>query len=382
MLCSSPSPAVDRASVAPYEDAFVVYRRILGPVALREFDHLLSIGTSPAIFKAYFDAFRAGLQTEVRRLFDEILQIGLTNAEALKMPPVEWAEAHLAILIRRKLPLVVGWIKEACDEQNYSKTGDAREDLEELTFWKTWRMPRLVYMQPSGTATYEFASAWTREGEQHTQQLLKAFSERFIQFLEIDLGKTAGAAHVTCARRGEPKARAKSTERGRQNDDSADPMMEFLSRAMRQSESQSRFLDNFLLARQEEHRREMERIDREIERGREREHARKLDEIKRPETLARATSTSVETSGSPPLRRYRSATRRAILIHLSQKPDATDLEICRALDEDGAEMPKQWRRKSDGDRLFVTLYADSVQRNKIESMISKIRADMRKTGIL
>jgi DNA-binding CsgD family transcriptional regulator len=200
--------AADRVALAPYEEAFVVYRRIVGPLAQREFDDLLRTGTPPAIFKAYLNAFRNGLQTEVRRLFNEALQIGLANAKVLKTHPVEWATAHLKILIREQLPLVVGWIKEVCDEQNSAKVFETEEDLEELVFWKTWRAPTLVYMQPSGNATYDPAGAWAREDEQRTQQLLRALSDRFIQFLEIDLDKTAGAAYVECAKRGKLKAQA------------------------------------------------------------------------------------------------------------------------------------------------------------------------------
>jgi hypothetical protein len=76
--------------------------------------------------------------------------------------------------------------------------------------------------------------------------------------------------------------------------------MEFISRAMRQSEGQSRLVDNFLLARQEEHRREMERIDREIERARELEHARNLAEIKRSETPEGGTSVLAENAQPSP----------------------------------------------------------------------------------
>ncbi len=87
-------------------------------------------------------------------------------------------------------------------------------------------------------------------------------------------------------------------------------------------------------------------------------------------------------SGSPLLRRYRSAIRRAILIQLTQKPDATDIEVCRALDADGGvELLESWKRKPE-DRLFVEVYLDPRRRNKIESLISKVRADLSKSGLL
>jgi hypothetical protein len=119
----------------------------------------------------------------------------------------------------------------------------------------------------------------------------------------------------------------------------------------------------------------LERIDRERERDRELEHARKLAEIKQPETSAVAPV-------SPLLRRYRSEIKRAILFQLTQKPSATDLEVCRALDADGGiELPENWKRKPE-DRLFAQAYSDSRKRNLIESMISKVRADLSKQGLL
>jgi len=95
-----------------------------------------------------------------------------------------------------------------------------------------------------------------------------------------------------------------------------------------------------------------------------------------------ATGGSVETSGSPLLRRYRSEIKRAVLIELSRNPYATDLEVCRALDANGAvELPEGWKRKPE-DRLFEAAYRDSRRRNKIESLISKVRADLSSKGLL
>jgi hypothetical protein len=181
---------------------FVEFQRILGPVALREFEDVLSVGTPAAIFKAYFDAFRNGLRNLVRQFFREALQIGLANAGALDTHPVEWAKAHLKFLIRAELPIVVRWIKSACDGQLPPHNDDPFR-------WKTWRAPGLVYMQPSGHATYDPASAWRREDEQHTQELLTRRSNTFTQLLELDLDNAAGNAHVACAKRGIPKAQAK-----------------------------------------------------------------------------------------------------------------------------------------------------------------------------
>jgi predicted DNA-binding protein (UPF0251 family) len=195
-------------ALAPYCEAFRTYRMILHPKAVREFDRLVNLGTLPAIFKAYLDAFRSGLETEVLRLFRETLQIGLGNPEAIKMSPVEWAKTHVRILIRKKAAMVERWTKETCDGQNGAKRLETENDFEELVFWRKWRAPRVIYMQPSGNAAYNAADTWRREDELVTQQLLKAFSDRFILFLEIELDKCAGDAHVVLAKVGGPKVDA------------------------------------------------------------------------------------------------------------------------------------------------------------------------------
>jgi len=78
---------VDTAGLTPYEENFRLYRIILGNPAVREFDRLIKIGTPPAIFKAYSDVFRKGIETEVARLFEETLAIGLAQSKELKLQP-------------------------------------------------------------------------------------------------------------------------------------------------------------------------------------------------------------------------------------------------------------------------------------------------------
>ena len=83
-----------------------------------------------------------------------------------------------------------------------------------------------------------------------------------------------------------------------------------------------------------------------------------------------------------PALNYRSSLKRSILVQLTRKPQASDLEICRALDEDGAEeLPPSWRTKENA-RSFVAAYRNSHARRKVEISISKIRSDLRKRGVL
>jgi hypothetical protein len=79
---------------------------------------------------------------------------------------------------------------------------------------------------------------------------------------------------------------------------------------------------------------------------------------------------------------YRSEIKRAILIELTRQPRATDAEICRGLDADGAaELPADWKNKP-GDRGFFDAYSDTRTRHKVEVAISKVRQDLRKLGFL
>jgi hypothetical protein len=83
--------------------------------------------------------------------------------------------------------------------------------------------------------------------------------------------------------------------------------------------------------------------------------------------------TNSEQSPLPNLN-YRSELRRRIKSVLLGIPQASNLDICRALDDDGVG----WNGKT-----FVEIYrAGEEPKARIESMISKVRADMRKNGLL
>jgi hypothetical protein len=93
-------------------------------------------------------------------------------------------------------------------------------------------------------------------------------------------------------------------------------------------------------------------------------------------------ATASVSAGERPYLKYRSLMRRAILTQLTINPDASDADICRALDSDGGvELPTRWKREP-GDRLFFDAYSNARTRTKIETMISKVRLDMRKVGLL
>lgn len=74
---------IEPSSVAPYKDAFATYRTIIGPAADKRFSDLCQIGTAPALFKAFFEAFLDGVEVDVRNEFDQFLEIGHANSEAI-----------------------------------------------------------------------------------------------------------------------------------------------------------------------------------------------------------------------------------------------------------------------------------------------------------
>lgn len=191
--------------LAPYISNFAIYRAILGRASQSEFDRLLRAGTPPAIFHAFLDAFCSGLKTEVRRLFNDVLQIGLSNPETITIHPVEWAKVHLGSLIGHNSHLVGLWIKLACDNQATWKPIDAEEAVDDSIYWVTWRAPKLVHMMPSGNTPFDLVTAWAREDKPKTESVLNALTKRFVMSLRFALDKVAGEAHVECAKKSEAK---------------------------------------------------------------------------------------------------------------------------------------------------------------------------------
>jgi hypothetical protein len=312
-------------SLAPYKVAFEVYRQIIGRTAGHEFDDLLNTRTPPSVFKAYFDAYYAGLEVNVRVQFEPMLQIGVANPEDLKILPVDWAKSQLELLINACASSIKRWVKEVCDTQDPANPDMTTEDFEERVFWTKWRAPRLIHMQPVGNTPYDHTSVWTREDEARTQQLLAAHSNQFIQYLEIALDKIAGEAHVRVA--------------------------------------QSRKHIQVLQKR---------------ETGESAHNTKSSPDPQQTENTKQGQGTK---SGAL-MSEYRSELKRGILMQLIRRPDATDLEICRGLDGDGAvELPSSWRVRP-GNRLFAEAYLSAKTRHKVEIAISKVRADLRKHGFM
>ena len=291
----------------------------IGQSSTQLFHDLVKRNTPSAILKAFFHVYEEGMAVQVRAAFHELLGIGSANAERLGNSPIEWASRHVRNMIVSASYLTDLWLKRCCDPQSYDPNATTDENI----YWTNWRAPRLALMQPALGVPYGPSRVWEREDEETSLSMLKAFKNYFVIHLEAVLKNCVGAAHVELAKKTKPEQRS-STD----------------------SESQQGVPPN------------------------------------EPDTTPQPSREKNHTPTRALLLRYRSEIKRAILIQLTQNPGASDLEICRALDQDGAvELPKTWKSEP-GDRLFVGAYRDSSRRHAIEIAISKIRADLRKRGLL
>lgn len=118
--------------------------------------------------------------------------------------------------------------------------------------------------------------------------------------------------------------------------------------------------------------------------GRDQRTVAAVSDIVPAQTIETELQPSVESKGKARPRRkarYKSPLKRAISLLLVESLDASDLEVCRGLDEDGAvELPASWT--SAGNRRFELAYKSPKHKRKVEIMISKVRSDMRKKGLL
>lgn len=164
--------------------------------------HPVTPGNTPsAIFKNYMNVYELGLQELIGQQFDDLLQIGLSNADLLGQHPVEWAKMHAKLMIDHKPDRAKLWTKNVCDQQPMTKS-TSPEDMDEFIYWREWRAPRLIVMQPSANVPYDAASAWHRENQENTERYLNGLSKRFMDGLVFHLDSVAGEAYVKLAKQG------------------------------------------------------------------------------------------------------------------------------------------------------------------------------------
>jgi len=193
-------PDANKATnLAPYQRALVNLRHTVNPMMLQHLDDQLRTGTPSAIFHVYFELYRYAWEINVDEHFEAILQIAVGKQSIMNAYPVEWARAQLELLIKTNEHKPRSWVKRVCDERDGVLTPGIDERPDEWIFWRKWRAPKLIHMQPSGNTFYDPRNAWTREDEISTNRFLEGLSKRFIQFIEIHLEEIAGKTHVRLA---------------------------------------------------------------------------------------------------------------------------------------------------------------------------------------
>jgi hypothetical protein len=186
-----------------YRAAFLELRKIVGSPLSKQFDLIVSAGTPSATFHGYAEMYRYGLNTAVRDMLIDALQIGISNTALIANDPVKWAKSQVDNRIRNGLHRFTTWIKNVCDIQPArTQPPVTDDDLDEMIWWRKWRAPQFIHMRPSGNTPYSESTAWTREDEHRTSQVLDGLSKRFTDFVEIELDQLAGSAHVQRAKHG------------------------------------------------------------------------------------------------------------------------------------------------------------------------------------
>jgi hypothetical protein len=77
---------------------------------------------------------------------------------------------------------------------------------------------------------------------------------------------------------------------------------------------------------------------------------------------------------------YRSEWKRATKVLLIGDSKMSVLEICRRLDDDAMRLPRKWT--AGENRSFEDAYRDATLRQRIHTAISKMRAELRKAGVI
>ena len=172
----------------------------VGAAATQQFHDLLKQGTSPAIFKAFFDLYMHGVTIQAVLIFEDLKEIGRANQKRLATNYLEWAESQTNHLIRSEIHKVAIWVRDVCDVQGY----DPQQGLEEHVYWRNWQAPMFLIMKPLKYQTYYAATAWTRNDPETSSGWLQHFAEYYVLHLEIRVHEAAGAAALELAKNPAP----------------------------------------------------------------------------------------------------------------------------------------------------------------------------------
>lgn len=170
---------------------------IAGAPATQRFVGLLKTNTAPALFKAFFYLYLDGVATLASSIFLQLVPVGKANEPRLGIPHLEWAESQTKNMIRGKIRVVEGWIRDVCDKQ---PPYDPNENFEEHIFWRKWEAPKLLLMKPSRHFPYDPARIWDRIDAERSQSLLQVLAEHYVIHIEGRLESIAGQAALELAK--------------------------------------------------------------------------------------------------------------------------------------------------------------------------------------
>jgi len=186
-------------TLTEYEQPLSVLKQLVGRNAAHEFDSMLQKRTEPAIFRAYLNLFRRGVEFFTTQQFAELLKIAQANEAELEERPVEWAKFQATEMISGQRHKVESWVISVCDGRELGPVPADREKFLDYCRRTDWRAPKLIHMQPSGNTPYDPMQAWSREDEAQTERLRDSLAKDFLLFVEIHLKKIGGAAEIKLA---------------------------------------------------------------------------------------------------------------------------------------------------------------------------------------
>jgi hypothetical protein len=201
ILCFSQlHPDATVEDVKEYLKPLMQLKGMVGSAATQRFHDMISQGTSPAIFKGFYDLYLESMSVQALLIFKELAEIVCANEKRLGSSHLAWAEAQMTHLIRSHTHSIRNWVRDVCDKHVYDPT----EDREERIFWKKWQAPMLLIMKPSLHQPYEASRNWEREDAESSAQLLKHFVQHYVVHLEVKIKRAAGQAALEWAKKPKP----------------------------------------------------------------------------------------------------------------------------------------------------------------------------------
>lgn len=145
---------------------------------------VVPLSRESVLFGYHFDAWVREAGVAIEAAFYRLLELSHGQVNRHREEPVKWVEAQLTDVIYGQHVLIDLWIKRA--DVKFSGSSD----------WCAPKWLNACVQRPDGDIQYDRLTAWEREGESRSQEILKALRERFTSSLTQTL---MGAVDVTNA---------------------------------------------------------------------------------------------------------------------------------------------------------------------------------------